>query len=425
MKSKGLVILLIAIAFTSCERRDLYVYGDEFHSVTLDVDWRDYDDLDPGGMTVWFYPLDEPTATRTDVDHYTNVQHTAYRTTTANVRHHDLYLPNGRYQTVVISYSPEEYSRQAFYDMGSVHEARVVATPANYQVADLRLPGAFVSDSANTVALQTLYGDEAWNDRITTRPVKRDGGYYTIASQPEAMAADTLDNRTIFSGSGFDDYIPYEQRDTYQRTITVQQLQSVPHTLVWTLRIRVFVKSGYDYLWRTQASLAGLSDGHYLPRHVNTDQACLISIDEWERSRSGDNAGWLSCTLTCFGVRPSTVNADRVLHPSGLEGKSLYDGQECDLGAYFSGICDPEDLRLNLAFVLRDQQTVVTRSFNVGNAATSYDNQLVLRVDLDEQFFQDEGQEDIVLPYVEAHEGAGFSADVTPWENVEPAEITM
>lgn len=424
MKSKGLIILLIAVAFTSCERRDLYVFGDEFHSVTLDVDWRDYDDHDPGGMTVWFYPLDEA-STRTDAERYTNVQHTAYRTTTANVRHQELYIPNGRYQTVVVSYSPEEYSRQTFYDMGSVHEARVVATPANYQAKDVRIPGAFVSDSANTAAKLILFGDSAWNSRITQRPEKRDGGYYTIASQPEAMAADTLDNRYIFSGSDFDDYIPYKERDTYQRTITVQQLQSVPHTLVWTLRIRVFVKDGFDYLWRTQASLTGLSDGHFLARHVNTDQACLINLDEWKHERTGDNQGWLSCSLTCFGVRPSAVSEDRVLHPSGVEGKSLYDGTECDLGAYFTGICDSEDLRLNLVFVLRDQETVLSRSFNVGNAATSFDDQLVLRVDVGEQFYEDEGIEDIVLPYVEAHEGAGFDADVTPWEDVEPADVTM
>jgi hypothetical protein len=61
----------------------------------------------------------------------------------------------------------------------------------------------------------------------------------------------------------------------------------------------------------------------------------------------------------------------------------------------------------------------------VGSAATSFDDQLVLRVDVGEQFYEDEGIEDIVLPYVEAHEGAGFDADVTPWEDVEPADVTM
>ena len=50
--------VFIILMLAGCERRELYVYGDEFHSVELEVDWRKYADRDPDGMTVWFYPLD-------------------------------------------------------------------------------------------------------------------------------------------------------------------------------------------------------------------------------------------------------------------------------------------------------------------------------------------------------------------------------
>ena len=130
----ALAVVAMLLLTASC-RRDLYVFGDEFHSVTLDVDWREFDSSDPDGMTVWFYKLDDPEAQ-------------PFRTTTANVRRQDLYLSNATYQGVVVSYSPEEYSRQTFADMADIDKARVEATPAPYQPADLTIPGVAVAPLA-------------------------------------------------------------------------------------------------------------------------------------------------------------------------------------------------------------------------------------------------------------------------------------
>ena len=62
----------------------------------------------------------------------------------------------------------------------------------------------------------------------------------------------------------------------------------------------------------------------------------------------------------------------------------------------------------------------------------SFDEQLVLRVDLGPEYFDptnpDGGGIDIkpiVLPYVEAYDGAGFDANVSPWQEGENADITM
>ena len=90
------LLLLLAVT-TSCERRELYVYGDEYRSVELNVDWRKYSQTDPDGMTAWFYPLNTE-------------QNKPYRITTANVRRHELYLPGGLYRGMVIDYSPEEHA---------------------------------------------------------------------------------------------------------------------------------------------------------------------------------------------------------------------------------------------------------------------------------------------------------------------------
>ena len=412
-----ILLLMLSLLFSGCQRREMYVYGDEFHSVTMNVDWRELDDgSNPDGMTVWFWNLDDPTL---------NV----YRTTSASVRSLDLYLPNGNYQGCVVSYSPEEYSRQRFVYMNQVDAARVESEPYNYQPDEVRTPGAFITDETDKHVKMTLFSDYAWNDHLVLRPEQKESGYYVVAAQPEPIGTDTIDNRLIYSGSRFGDYIPYEERDSYQQTIQVKYIDATPHTLVWTGRVRVFIKEGFDYLWQPRASITGLCDGHYLARHYNTDRSCLISLDSWEKVRTGDNQGWINCTFTCFGMRSDTRGPEAELHPSSATGKSLYDGEECDWSAYWSHICEAEDLQLNLAFILRDQATVVDRSFKVGLTAVSYDDQLVLRLVLDDDFFHTEegidGGGDIILPYVDPYDGAGFDGDVDPWIDEPPVDVPM
>lgn len=402
-------LLLLQTTLFGC-RRDLYVYGDEFYSVTLDVDWRDFDTSDPDGMTVWFYNLREPDSK-------------PYRTTTASVRHQDLYLPNGIYQGVVVSYSPDEYSRQQFLDMDDIERARVEATPASYQPGDQRTPGAAVSNDDDISVKLALYGNAAWNDN-QPHVILPDTALYTVANQPEAIGADTIDRRTINAGSAFDDYILWKNQEGYQSNIDVQRLEALPHTLVTTLRVRVFIKDGFNSLWTTRGSITGLSDGHYLPRHINSDVPCLIAIDEWQTERTGQNEGWASATITTFGLRPSTRHVEAEFHPSTVTGKSRYDGQECDINGYYTDVCDAEQLQLNLAFILRDQHTVQTHHFRVGDAVVSFDDQLVLRVELGADFLDDNGGP-IIFPDVEGYEGTGFGADVTPWQDTPPVDVPI
>ncbi len=413
------VLLLLLTVAVSCQRRDLFVYGDEFFSVILNVDWRDYTDVDPDGMTVWFYPLEE--TTRAGADTYINTR-APYRTTSANVRQQNLYLPNGNYQGVVINYSPDEFGRQAFYDMDNVHLARVEATPSSYQPDEVRTVGNFITDSVDAQVKRSLFSDSAWNDRHRLRPTQRESGYYTVMNQPEAMGADTIDNRGINSGTEFDDYIPWKKSEEYQKSITVRSIDAVPHSLIWNMRIRVFIKKGFDYLWQTRATLAGLSNGHYLPRHINTEDCALISLDSWTTQRKNKDQGWVICNFTCFGLRPSTIKDSSKLHPTTSKGKSRYDGKECDIEAYYSDVCDRDELRLNLAFILRDQKTVKFYHYNVGNSVISFGDQLVLNVDVDPSI---NGGDDIELPEVDAYEGADFGADVTPWKEEDPVDVPM
>lgn len=386
----GLIAGLLLL--TGCERRELYVYSEEFKSASLDVDWRKYSSRNPDGMTLWFYPDD--------------MLRKPYRATTANVRHHELYLAGGIYQGVVIDYSPEEYSNQVFFDLDDPKQARVEARPAAYQ-----------PDS-----VPDIYGSAAFHTAIPS--VEDATGYYTVSDQPEEMALDTLKDMNI-PLTEYGDYVPYKERDTYQSKLVVTEFQSTPLSIIQKVRIRIFLK-GFNYLWRTNASLAGLSKGHYLVKDQNTNEPCLIALDDWELIRTGDNQGYIATTITSFGLRPNSIK-NPVLKSSATRApgdtEPDYPSEE-GWDSYYTDLCLPEELRLNLHFVLRDHATELNYHFDVGNHVVFFENQHVLRIDLTEEDFEnDPSLEPIVLPYVEPYNGTGFDADVTDWEDEPPVDI--
>lgn len=405
------VVMVILYLALGCERRELYVYGDEFHSVDLEVDWRQYADRDPDGMTVWFYPLDEGTDG-------------VYRTTTANVRHHELYLPGGRYQGVVVDYSPEEYSRQQFLDLSSLSMARVEATPSSYQPDSLTVSGEGVPVGLSDRVNRQLYGEPAWTELQKSRPpVREETGLYVVANPPEQMGLDTLLDKYVDRGL-YGDYIPWRKHETYQSTLSITHLFSEPETIVWTLRVRVWIRSGFNCLWQTPASITGLADGHFLPRDVVTDRSCLLSIGGWDYERTGEDSGYIIATVNTFGLRPESILPDRVLHQNGTRapGDTEPDYENPDWWDYYTSVCRADELRLNLSFTLRDHATTVDYHFNVGHMVVSYDEQLVLRVDLGPDFFGPDNPF-IDLPYVDAYNGTDFGAEVVPWENVTPIDV--
>ncbi len=377
--------LCILFCFQGC-RRPLWVAGSEYHSAVLITDWRQYDSSDPDGMTAWFYPVDGSTR--------------AYRYTDANVRRLEFYLPTGNYQGVVIDYSPDEFGRQEFVGMDYAETALARATPASYQPTE---PAQ-------------LYGPECYSRSLG--PVNETTGLYPVSNQPETMALDTLQNLSVFTGE-FGDYIPYKVRDTYQDSFEEKYFYSFPLCPIWKMRIRVYIK-GLDYLWATEGSLAGMSDGRFLAMNHTTENPCLLSIPDWEVKRTGENFGYIAATVNTWGL----PNAYCPVHivPAGEESKAEGGDGLGPVVVNWEGRTPlaAEDIRLNLKFLLRDQATVLYYHYDVGERVYSYDGELVFRVDIgpDNPSIPD-------LPYVDAKDSAGFDATVSPWEDGGSADITF
>jgi len=346
-------LLLTLLALTNCERRDLWVYGDQFHSLRIVVDWRKYHEYDPNGMTTYFFPADSTQAPK--------------YFTSANVHSWTGYLSKGAYTGVVFDYSPLEYSHQEFVGMDQGSTAEVRSKPAAYQ------PDSLVE----------LYGPNSYYREL---PSVEPTGLYTVMYEPQEMALDTL-HMQVYNGE-YDDYIPYEERESYQSTLVEQMYKAEPLPLIWQMRIRLFI-TGIYYLYEVKGSIAGLADGHYLARDENSKVPCLLALDNWQAQVTGDNIGYISTTFNTFGLRSDAQSRASTTTDYPAQG-----------------------LRLNLRFLLRDQKTVVNYHFDLGDHIAINDDQLVLRIDLGDNF-----NEHPDLPYVDAHEGTGFGAVVIPWQD--------
>lgn len=389
---------------TGCERRELWVYQERYAQVELDVDWRNYfrewglnqisnvkpdvqPAADPDGMTVYLFPRDG---------------RKSYRYTTAEVRHFETYMSKGEYDGLVIDYSPEEYGHQKFVGMDYAATAKVEATPSSYQ-----------ADS-----IPELYGDACYSGS-TPLPYKNSNGYFSIANEPEDIANDTIYMK-IESGK-YDKYIPYKERDTYQSTLQKQLFNMEPIIIPWNMRIRVYVKGIY-YLWKVQASLAGMADGYYLVNCKSSDQPCLLQLDNWEVHVTGDNEGYIATTFKTWGpMNFENRNWDVHVPQRALSDREYHTSAAIDGYSYEElSNRNESEIRLNLRFLLRDRKTAVYSHFDVGNMVNVFRNEYVLRVDL-----LDEDGRVPVLPYVDAYNGMEFGGIVIPWQNEDPVDVTM
>lgn len=374
---------------TGCERRELFVYQDNFKQVEVNIDWRNYfrelyinpnvtPAEDPGGMTIWFFPRDG---------------RESYHYTVSEVRKFETYLSKGEYDGMVFDYSPSEYGLQEFVGMEYASTAKVQSTPSSYQV-----------DS-----IPQLYGAEAYDYTLP----RHDNGYAIIANEPEDIASDTC-YMNINTGK-YDKYIPYKERDTYQSTLVKQIFNMEPVIDPWDMRIRIPVKGIYN-AWKMEASIAGLADGYYLVQCKASDTPCLLKLTDWEiaypdivenpNSNDPENQkGYIAKTFKTWG-------------PMNLENRT-WDLHKKNRGWITSDRMSNE-VRINVKFTLRDRKTVVYHSFNIGNIIEVGPNDYSLSVDLRQTLPESEWP---VLPYVEAYNGLAFDGVVVPWEDGANAQV--
>lgn len=225
---------------------------------------------------------------------------------------------------------------------------------------------------ANVTFVDMDYYAKAAVEQVAIEPAETDldllgpdcfgGGACEITFPPEAVAAATFTNTELSAGK--------------QTGVEV-----TPKALVQELEIRVPVK-GPHYLMEVKGSIAGLSKGVFLNTSRVSDVPCVMLLEDWKLEQTAENEGVLVTHVATFGPRNSQGAAD---------------------------------VRLNLKCFLRDRETVLTYHLDVGDRVAAAASAPGFQLSLDDTF---PGLPD--LPYVEAKGGAGFGADVDPWDNSEP-----
>lgn len=378
----GLAVLVLFGA-NAC-RRDLWVYQDFFKNLLVLVDWRQYDrdaylyphSPDPEGMTLWLFPRDG---------------RPSYRFTTTEVNRYEVYMSKGMYDILVIDNSPEEYNMQHFLGMDYANTAKVEATLSPYQ--GVKSDNAVLDESP-------LFDESCFAKPLLSK--QQSTGLWSVAQKPEPIASDT-EPLEVTSGE-YSNYIPYKERNTYQETLTQQEITLYPLLIPWHMRVRVPVKGIY-YLREVSGSIAGMADGYYLVQDHTSNDPCLHELKEdWEVHVTGDNEGYIAISFPTWGMR--------------------YDlwKQYSDFKRPFRVEADKQEVRLNLRMLLRDRKTVCYFHIDVGDQVWVYGNEYALSVDLRDVL---QGGDIPELPYVDAVNGIDLGGVVVPWEPLEEVDVDL
>ena len=379
----AVLTVLTLVGMSSCCRRELWVYQDNFKNVLVRVDWRNYDrdaqlyphDPDPDGMTLYVFPQDG---------------RPSYRFTTTSVNRYELYMSRGMYDFLVFDYSPEEYNMQHFVGMDYANTAKVEATLSPYQ-------GVVSSDPVKDES--ALFDESSYAKTLLS---KEPSGLWSTAYIPEPIASDT-EEVEVTTGQ-YTNYIPYKQRASYQETLTQQEILMTPLLIPWHMRVRIPIKGIY-YLREVTGSIAGMADGYYLVEEHTSDVPCIHALrEDWQVYVTGDNVGYIAFTFDTWGMRNSLW--------------SQYD----DFRRPFRVEAPKDEVRLNLKILLRDRKTVCNFHIDIGDQVWVFGNEYALSVDLRDVLSGDDIPE---LPYVEPVNGIDFDGVVVPWDPQEDVDVNF
>lgn len=99
------------LSLVACEHKDLCFHHPHDALVRVDVDWSQFHEETPSGMSVMVYPEDPEMQCRTVLSN--------------EISYATMALPAGRYKTLVYNQSPTEFGSVYFSDMDQFYKAVV------------------------------------------------------------------------------------------------------------------------------------------------------------------------------------------------------------------------------------------------------------------------------------------------------------
>lgn len=252
-------IIVLLFLFTSCDHKDLCFLHPHKANVRIDVDWSQFEQETPTGMTVMVYSADGEQYLR----HLTN-------TTT----HALVDLESGFYTTIVFNQSDAEFGTLEFVGMDNFSTAEVHAvttesrwyTRANEKEQVIMQPEWFATDNCTDV-------------EVTPSMVE--------TAVTEYMSSISKSN---------------EKRESRTRSHFVIATHT-PQNIIHTVTVKVHLKNIYN-MRSARASLTGLASGYSFSNSRTTEGIVTQLLESWSitQDESDPTSGYITAKITTMGL---------------------------------------------------------------------------------------------------------------------------
>lgn len=305
MRQVVLSLLGMLLLLVSCNHKELCYSHPHTAKVRVNVDWTEFVEEDPTGMTVMVYPADGGMP-------YTALTHT--------LDHASFNLPEGLYHSLVFNQSVSEFGSLEFRQMDTYDKAEVVSATQDSRWYEGRADGGRVVTQSEWIATHREEGGRVTREMV--EEVRSEGKYR--------------------SGEG-SEYI-------------LSNL--VPQNIIYTVHVRVNIKGVYN-LRSARAALDGMAEGYRFAMARSSNVTATYLMEEWNLTvnQADPTQGYIDGTLYCFGLPDghSAQSEDNQLLLSLLlvDNKTILDFPFM-VGDKFIRDEDPNKLHLYLELELTD-----------------------------------------------------------------------
>lgn len=253
------VLLLVLFSTMSCEHKDLCFRHPHDALVRVDVDWSQFHEETPTGMSVMVYPEDPEMQCRTVLSN--------------EISYATMALPAGRYKTLGYNQSPSEFGSVHFGDMDQFYKAVVKGNKMSSR----------------------WYVTRAEDEIVIMQPE-----WIACDSQTDVVVTDEMVQAT--------DEMKLQQamqtkqgRTRYESAFPISNL--VPLNIISTLNVKVYAK-GIHNLRSARASVSGFADGCMLATRQYTTTTATHLMEKWSVTvdPADPTQGYIFGSISCFGL---------------------------------------------------------------------------------------------------------------------------
>ena len=245
------LLYILLVLLTSCNHKEFCYHHPHTARLRIDVDWSQFPEEKPTGMTVMVFPASggKPTTVLSNT-----------------LSHVYVNLEAGLYHTLSFNQSTTEFGSFTFRGMDSWTDAEVISNLVTSRWYTGR------SDGERVVTDPEWLGTDNETDvRVTEEMVEATGTHHGT--------------------------VPH---DSVEYVIA----HHVPRNIIWTMDVKVHIPGGVYNLRSARAAMGGMSEGVKLATLHRSDGVVTHLLEEWELTVDKENPvkGTLTSSFKCFGL---------------------------------------------------------------------------------------------------------------------------